>query len=229
MVRHATRLPSKRPATRLRSLAVGAGVASAASSFGYMFPELQQDEANVLKPERATVEALRALGAAMTDAPEVEPVGGAKGPGDSAIPAIYTYFGQFLDHDITFDETSASMPALASLDLAPLSSLSGLRNSRTLRLDLDSVYEGSAPRDDADPRKMKIGPVEHLNDPNPPLAPPAGKVRRERSAAAGKERGPVDGPGRPDRRSAQRREPYRLAAAPRLPQGPQQPCRRDGR
>ena len=111
----------------------------------------------------------------MTDAPEVEPVGGAKGPGDSAIPAIYTYFGQFLDHDITFDETSASMPALASLDLAPLSSLSGLRNSRTLRLDLDSVYEGSAPRDDTDPRKMKIGSVEHLNDPNPPLGRPPGK------------------------------------------------------
>ncbi|MFL5202959.1 MAG: peptidoglycan-binding protein [Microvirga sp.] len=161
--------------TRLRSLAVDAGVASAAASFGYMFPELQQDEGNVLKPERATVEALRALGAAMTDAPEVEPVGGAKGPGDSAIPAIYTYFGQFLDHDITFDETSASVPALASLDLAPLSSLSGLRNSRTLRLDLDSVYEGSAPRDDTDPRKMKIGSVEHLNNPNPPLGRPPGK------------------------------------------------------
>ena len=76
--------------TRLRSLAVDAGVASAAASFGYMFPELQQDEGNVLKPERATVEALRALGAAMTDAPEVAPVGGAKGAGDSAIPAIYT-------------------------------------------------------------------------------------------------------------------------------------------
>ena len=58
---------------RLRSLAVDAGVASAAASFGYMFPELQQDEGNVLKPERATVEALRALGAAMTDVPEVEP------------------------------------------------------------------------------------------------------------------------------------------------------------
>ena len=63
---------------RLRSLAVGAGVASAAPSFGYMFPELQQDEANVLKPERATVEALRALGAAMTDVPEVAPVGARK-------------------------------------------------------------------------------------------------------------------------------------------------------
>src|SRR5215207_1933148 len=161
---------------RLRSLAVGVGVASAAPSFGYMFPELQQDEANVLKPERATVEALRALGAAMTDAPEVESVGGAKGPGDSAIPPIYTYFGQFLDHDITFDETSAGMPTLASLDVAPLSSLSGLRNSRTLRLDLDSDYEGSAPRDDADPRKMKIGPVELLNGTGPPLQRPPGKA-----------------------------------------------------
>ena len=160
---------------RLRSLAVGVGVASAAPGFGYMFPELQQDEANVLKPERATVEALRALGAAMTDVPEAAPVGGAKGPGDSAIPAIYTYFGQFLDHDITLDETSASMPSLASLDLMPLSSLSGLKNSRTLRLDLDSVYEGSAPRDDVDSRKMKIGPVERLNDTNPPFARPPGK------------------------------------------------------
>ena len=67
------------------------------------------------------------------------------------------------------------MPSLASLDLTPLSSLSGLKNSRTLRLDLDSVYEGSESRDDADPRKMKIGPVERLNSSNPPLARPLGK------------------------------------------------------
>ena len=115
MVRHATRLPSKRSAIGSVHSRVGVGVAPAALGFGYMFPELQQDEANVLKPERATVEALRALGAAMTDVPEAAPVGGAKGPGDSAIPAIYTYFGQFLDHDTALDETSASMPSLAVL------------------------------------------------------------------------------------------------------------------
>ena len=45
------------------------------------------------------------------------------------IPAAYTYFGQFIDHDLTFDTVS-------SLDTGP----SKPNNERTPRLDLDCVY-----------------------------------------------------------------------------------------
>lgn len=50
------------------------------------------------------------------------------------IPAGYTYFGQFVDHDLTFDET-----ALAS---AAGLTHGGTLNLRTPVLDLDSVYQG---------------------------------------------------------------------------------------
>ncbi len=56
---------------------------------------------------------------------------------DSKIPAAYTYFGQFVDHDITFDIT-----ALSDSQVDP----NKLRNFRTPRLDLDCVY-GSGPAD----------------------------------------------------------------------------------
>lgn len=54
-----------------------------------------------------------------------------------AIPAGFTYLGQFLDHDITFDPAS-------SLDR--FNDPDALQDFRTPRLDLDSVY-GSGPAD----------------------------------------------------------------------------------
>ena len=53
------------------------------------------------------------------------------------IPAGYTYLGQFIDHDITFDPVS-------SLDR--FNDPDALQDFRTPRLDLDSVY-GSGPDD----------------------------------------------------------------------------------
>lgn len=50
---------------------------------------------------------------------------------ESTIPAIYTYFGQFVDHDISLDVTS-------TLD-APVNANS-INNMRTPALDLDSLY-----------------------------------------------------------------------------------------
>lgn len=50
---------------------------------------------------------------------------------DSAIPAGYTYFGQFVDHDITLDVSS-------SLDAA--TDANTINNMRSPVLDLDSVY-----------------------------------------------------------------------------------------
>jgi hypothetical protein len=51
------------------------------------------------------------------------------------VPAGYTYFGQFIDHDLTFDTTSSFEDANADAT-----------NLRTPRLDLDCVY-GSGPDD----------------------------------------------------------------------------------
>lgn len=58
------------------------------------------------------------------------------------VPSGYTYFGQFIDHDLTFDNTSSLNPADAgSINRLP-------SNLRTPRFDLDSVY-GDGP--DAQP------------------------------------------------------------------------------
>lgn len=54
------------------------------------------------------------------------------------IPAGYTYFGQFVDHDITFDPVSS---------LERLNDPDALVNFRTPRFDLDSVY-GRGPLDE---------------------------------------------------------------------------------
>jgi hypothetical protein len=50
---------------------------------------------------------------------------------DGPIPAGFTYLGQFIDHDITFDPVSS---------LQRLQDPDGLRDFRTPRLDLDSLY-----------------------------------------------------------------------------------------
>jgi hypothetical protein len=55
--------------------------------------------------------------------------------GNSRIPAGFTYLGQFIDHDITFDPTSK---------LDAIVDPHALVNFRTPRLDLDSIY-GSGP------------------------------------------------------------------------------------
>lgn len=54
------------------------------------------------------------------------------------LPAGYTYFGQFVDHDITFDPTSS---------LQRLNDPNKLHNFRTPRLDLDCIY-GEGPDDE---------------------------------------------------------------------------------
>jgi len=77
----------------------------------------------------------------------------------SRIPAGYTYFGQFIDHDITFDPASSLMRR---------NDPAGLLNHRTPRLDLDNVY-GRGPDDQpylydkANPGHMVIGQVAGSN------------------------------------------------------------------
>ena len=73
------------------------------------------------------------------------------------VPAGYTYFGQFIDHDLTFDSTS-------SLDF---SSSSAPSNTRTPRFDLDCLY-GDGP--DAQPFMYDGAKLLFKND--PPLPGP---------------------------------------------------------
>ena len=54
------------------------------------------------------------------------------------IPAGYTYFGQFLDHDLTFDKSVL----MEGVDIAPAT----LKQFRSPSLDLDSLY-GNGPQD----------------------------------------------------------------------------------
>jgi hypothetical protein len=72
--------------------------------------------------------ARKKLGAAMARA----------GGGSSQIPAGFTYLGQFIDHDLTFDKTSVMLGS----SITPAQMLQG----RSPSLDLDSLY-GAGPQD----------------------------------------------------------------------------------
>lgn len=91
---------------------------------------------------------LKLLGEAMTSPPEKKGNLPIAPPEDTAkiiqddeensgISSGYTYFGQFIDHDITFDPASS---------LQKQNDVDGLVDFRTPRLDLDSVY-GRGPDD----------------------------------------------------------------------------------
>lgn len=82
--------------------------------------------------------ALETLARLMTALPSESPEG-ASDPEEGGIPAGYTYLGQFIDHDLVFDETSR---------LDRLNDIGALENSAAPRFDLDSLYgRKSAPED----------------------------------------------------------------------------------
>lgn len=103
--------------------------------FDYMFPDA--DEA----PSGAgRLDALSKLADAMI---EQNP----NGPDESGIPAIYTYVGQFIDHDVTANtdrEGTISRIDVEELGVLDRDTVTGqLGNLRTGKLDLDSVYGGA--------------------------------------------------------------------------------------
>jgi hypothetical protein len=107
-------------------------ISPCADRFGYMSSAATRT-ATKLPFNAATQLLLGQLGNMMGD-PGREPNPGSNNPADggvSNIPAGFTYFGQFVDHDITFD-ISSTLDAAADANT--------INNMRSPALDLDSVY-----------------------------------------------------------------------------------------
>jgi hypothetical protein len=130
----------------LRGIDTAAATDTTEARFGRLFPEL---------PARGNVapfpEDLGMPGGAMD--------GGTQHKDSSTLFAVLTYFGQFVDHDITFDPTSS---------LERQQDTGAIRNFRTPSLELDNIY-GSGPvanpflYDQTRPNKFLLGRAS--NDP----------------------------------------------------------------
>ena len=111
-------------------------ISPCADKFGYMSSVLTRNSTK-LQFNVVTQNLLGQLGDKMGD-PGRDPnpsSQNAADPGVSTIPAGFTYFGQFVDHDITLDVSS-------SLEVA--TDANTINNMRSPSLDLDSLY-GSGP------------------------------------------------------------------------------------
>src|SRR5438046_4905908 len=115
------------------------GLMSAKSSplfqgrFGRLFRSLAPAKFGATEDEN--VANLTKLGQAMSAG--FDPPKDGKDEEESGIPALYTYLGQFIDHDITFDPASS---------LQKQDDPDALTDFRTPAFDLDNVY-GRGPDD----------------------------------------------------------------------------------
>jgi hypothetical protein len=108
--------------------------------FGRLFPTLPPF-ADDTKPVRDALTELGAAGGPMDPGDDLsdpitlitDPAKSVHNPNNPTIPAGFTFLGQFLDHDMTFDPTSS---------LARRQDPESIRNFRIPALDLDSVYGG---------------------------------------------------------------------------------------
>lgn len=115
----------------LRGLDVPRGSEQFEGRFGRMFRTLMAAEHT--DDELAKLAAAMVAPAEATQTPETEP----DNEENPDISAGYTYFGQFIDHDLTFDPASSLQKA---------NDPDGLVDFRTPRFDLDCVY-GRGPDD----------------------------------------------------------------------------------
>src|SRR5262249_34706519 len=118
---------------------------------------------------------------------------------ESGIPALYTYLGQFIDHDLTFDPASS---------LQKQNDPNALVDYRTPAFDLDCIY-GRGPGDQ---------PYLYDGDQLFLLGDPLRGRRSWRPRPASQQCQPAAGP---HRRSPQRREQHRLATPGVVPSVPQ--------
>ena len=140
------------PASEDQSPVILAAVDNPNRSFSYLTLDPAAPAANpdafLPKDDPVTViQALKALGSAMIEDSDTE-------AGNSRIPPVYTYWGQFIDHDITAgtDRSSNNGFNMLSMDILDEDFMpqnpqavvgnNGIFNLRLPELDLDSVYGG---------------------------------------------------------------------------------------
>lgn len=145
-------------------LAAGPAEHKGEGRFGYLFPSA----AGHGRPIDSAV--LDLLADAMIDQ-------GSK-PDIQAIAPVFTYFGQFIDHDITAHEDASSLLGIDKGVLAPVARdlvVAQATNRRDATLRLDSLYgdgPGASVLEDAmrDGARMRVG--GNLQILNPPITPP---------------------------------------------------------
>ncbi len=141
--------PVRRPHGGVRGSTLARGSQLFGGPFGRIFRALPP--ADFGPDDDASVTALGKLAQKMvTPKDPADPKDGEDGE-ESGIPALYTYFGQFIDHDLTFDPASS---------LQRQNDPDALVDYRTPRFDLDNIY-GRGPDDQpymyADGRSFNLG------------------------------------------------------------------------
>jgi hypothetical protein len=152
--------------------------------FGYLFESIKNDPAAHLPADdpAAVVLALKTLGSALLEdvPPNDDPFGE---EGNSTIPAVHTYLGQFIDHDLTANtDRRNELGNVSDEDLKPVAPeevVEKLRNLRLPQLNLDSVYgdgptfpggPSTAAADQYDGILLKVGTVALVPDSGRPIS-----------------------------------------------------------
>lgn len=125
---------AQRHSTPVRGLMSVNKTPSFEGRFGRLFPKLPH--AQFGSTEQENEKNLALLGAKMSAS--FDPPKDGKDEEESGIPALYTYLGQFIDHDITFDPAST---------LQKQDDPDALTDFRSPAFDLDNVY-GRGPDDE---------------------------------------------------------------------------------
>ncbi|MEA2130396.1 MAG: hypothetical protein QOJ85_3287 [Solirubrobacteraceae bacterium] len=135
----------------------------ATTPFDYLLADLKnKPEAHLPGDPAQVTAALKALGAAMIDDPS-----GAAAPAppkpNSTIPAVYTYWGQFIDHDMTAntdrDSPTSDITKTPLVPVPPDVVAHDLRNLRRPTFDLDHVY-GNGPGLESNDHHPDPGPAD---------------------------------------------------------------------
>ena len=107
------------------------------SRFGFLFQELQKNNSALLTEDGITIDNLIALGEAMADTSKDTALN------NSTLPAVFTYFGQFIDHDIAWEKGTKDITEVSEIKPWDPEQVKAIVNKRTGSLDLDCVYGDS--------------------------------------------------------------------------------------
>ncbi|MDX6562725.1 MAG: hypothetical protein QOD65_2539 [Gaiellales bacterium] len=159
-------LPAGAPGAKDAEKKMGERVAPSVPTgtpFDYLLPALKTQAGSHLPGDPAKVTAdLKTLGAAMVDdAPPAQTDPAVEV--NSTVPAVYTYWGQFIDHDMTAntdrDSTTSDITKSPLIPVDPSVVAGNLRNLRRPTFDLDHVY-GNGPGLDAHEHRPDPGPAD---------------------------------------------------------------------